>query len=107
MKINPAVSNSYAPNAIRDKYYNESQKMQGEGSGTLSFSDFLKDSVADVNKTQVNADTSVTKLLNGEQGAGMHETMLAVEQADLKMRLMVQVRNKAVEAYREIMRIST
>ena len=81
--------------------------MQGENSATLSFSDFLKESVADVNKTQVQADESITKLLNGEQGAGMHETMLAVEQADLKMRLMVQVRNKAVEAYREIMRIST
>ena len=107
MKINPAISSNYAPNAIREKFYSESQKIQGGGNETVSFSDFLKESVADVNKTQVKADQSVASLLSGEPGSGLHETMLAVEQADLKMRLMVQVRNKAVEAYREIMRIST
>ena len=35
MKINPAVSNNYAPNAIREKFYNETQKMQGGEGGAL------------------------------------------------------------------------
>jgi flagellar hook-basal body complex protein FliE len=47
---------------------------------------------------------SRTELASGKTG-NIHETMLAATQAELSFNLMVQVRNKALEAYNEIMRM--
>ena len=69
-----------------------------------SFGAFLTDSMNSVNSRQIEADNSISNLLAG-RGEGIHETMLAVEKADIAMRLLVKVRNKAVEAYRDIMRM--
>lgn len=72
----------------------------GEG----KFANVLQDSISEVNKLQQKADQSITALAtNGE--ASLHETMIAMEQADVSFRMMMQVRNKIVEAYQEVMRI--
>ena len=71
---------------------------------TVSFGEWLEKSVAEVNESQVKSDNSIADFLTGK-GSGLHETMMAVEKADISMRLLVQVRNKAVEAYKEIMRM--
>lgn len=84
----------------------------GEGSesahlsadGTSSFSQILKDSVDKVNQYQAQADTSVKELVAG-RNKNIHETMLTVERADTSLKLMMQVRNKILDAYREIMRM--
>ncbi len=49
------------------------------------------------------ANRSVGELLKGN--ADIHETMIALQKADLSMRLLLAVRGKAIDAYREIMRI--
>jgi len=69
-----------------------------------SFAGVLKSSLAEVNQLQQKADAAITALATGEK-ASLHDTMIAIEQADVSFRLMMQVRNKIVEAYQEIMRI--
>jgi flagellar hook-basal body complex protein FliE len=74
-----------------------------KGSGS-SFATVLKDSLSEVNKMQQKADAAVTALASGEK-VSLHETMIAMEQADVSFRMMMQVRNKIVEAYQEILRM--
>jgi len=69
-----------------------------------SFANVLKDSLSEVNRLQQKADASITELATGGK-AGLHETMIAMEQASVSFKLMMQVRNKIVEAYQEVMRI--
>jgi flagellar hook-basal body complex protein FliE len=72
--------------------------------GGDSFAAVLGDSLAEVNRLQQQADASITALATTDK-ASLHDTMIAMEQADVSFRLMMQVRNKIVEAYQEIMRM--
>ena len=58
----------------------------------------------DVNQQQLSAEAKQVELLVSEN-KDIHGTMLALEKADLSMRLMLQVRNKLVSAYEEVMRM--
>lgn len=60
--------------------------------------------LSDINSQQRQADTQVRKSLLGE--TDIHEATLALEKADLSLRLLVQVRNKLVQAYEELSRMS-
>ncbi len=75
-----------------------------ESKGAHPFADVLKSSIDEVNKLQQKADAAVTALATGDT-MSLHDTMIAMEQADLSFRLMMQVRNKIVDAYQEIMRM--
>lgn len=88
----------------------DARKMEGGGQkpapkqGEGSFAHELEKGIKAVNANQVNADRMATELASGKTG-NIHETMLAATQAELSFNLMVQVRNKALEAYNEIMRM--
>ncbi len=69
-----------------------------------SFGDFLANSVSEVNNLQVKANTEVEKLATGES-KNIHETLLAVEQAEIAFKTMNQIRQKVIDAYREIMKM--
>ena len=69
------------------------------------FAAALQGSIAEVNQAQVAADRAAEQMAVGET-KNLHEAMIKLEEADISLRLMVQVRNKAVEAYQEIMRMS-
>ncbi|HBG04981.1 MAG: flagellar hook-basal body complex protein FliE [Geobacteraceae bacterium GWC2_58_44] len=71
---------------------------------TLGFGKLMEDMVGKVSELQANADQSIRGLATG-QSQGLHEVMLAVEKASISFQMMTQVRNKAVEAYQEIMRM--
>jgi flagellar hook-basal body complex protein FliE len=75
----------------------------GAQSGEKSFGQFLTDAIGDVNALQQNAGQMVQKFAAGGQ-MDVHQVMIALEQASTAMALTVQVRNKLVEAYQEIMR---
>jgi flagellar hook-basal body complex protein FliE len=62
------------------------------------FLETLQQSMEEVESAQGDATTQVAQLLNG-QGADLHSAMIAVEKADLSFQLMMQVRNKIVQAY--------
>lgn len=63
----------------------------------------LKDAIGDVNQLQVKADQTAVKLATGEL-QDVHEAMLAMQKASTALQFTVQVRNRVVEAYQEIMR---
>ena len=71
--------------------------------GGSSFLDRLKGAMTDVNDRQIVADTSSEQVIQGKMG--LLEGMMAVQEADVSLRYMLQVRGKAVDAYREIMRM--
>ena len=69
-----------------------------------SFMNHLVESIDNVNKLQATSDKIAADLSTGKT-QNIHETMLAVSHAELSFNLMVQVRNKALDAYQEIMRM--
>ncbi len=79
-------------------------KSHDESSSKTSFMDHLKEAVGDVNKMQVDADKLSVDVSTGKSG-NLHEAMLAMSQAQLGFNFVVQVRNKALEAYNEVMRM--
>ncbi|HTL12734.1 MAG TPA: flagellar hook-basal body complex protein FliE [Bdellovibrionota bacterium] len=68
------------------------------------FMDMLSGSLQEVNTQQLQADQAIRELVAGRT-KNIHETMLAVERADASLKLMMQVRNKILDAYREVMRM--
>jgi flagellar hook-basal body complex protein FliE len=73
----------------------------GNDTGGLSFGDVLKNAVYSVNKLNDGAAAQVNNLLQG-QGGDINSVMIAVEKADVSFQLMMQVRNKIVNAYQDI-----
>lgn len=69
-----------------------------------SFGDFVKSTISQVNQSQADGDLAVQKLHSGE-AQNLHDVMISVEQADISLRMLVQIRNKAIQAYEEIMRL--
>jgi len=67
-----------------------------------SFGQFLKESIEQVNRLQNEADKSIVDFATGKV-KDIHQVMISVQKADISFRLMQQIRNKLVEAYREIM----
>jgi flagellar hook-basal body complex protein FliE len=77
---------------------------KAQKSGTASFSEVLKDSIDKVGQLEKEANEQTEKLANvGTQD--VHNTMIAVEKADISFQLMMQIRNKIIDAYQEIMKI--
>jgi flagellar hook-basal body complex protein FliE len=70
----------------------------GEGTG---FVQTLEETMQKVEALQTEAEKQVEGMVSG-QGADVHSAMIAVEKADLSFQLMMQVRNKIVEAYQQI-----
>ena len=69
-----------------------------------SFGGILKSHLAEVNHLQNSADIAAQKLASG-QDKDVHNTMIAMEKAGVAFQLTMQVRNKVLEAYQEIMRM--
>lgn len=69
-----------------------------------SFANMLKNSIDEVNAAQNASDTMTKKLVNGEN-VEIHDVMIASQKASISLSLTMEMRNKAVEAYQEIMRM--
>ncbi len=69
-----------------------------------SFGELVHEALAQLNRLQVEADQAATDLVAGEP-VDLHDVMIAIEKANLGFQLALQVRNKLVEAYQEIMRM--
>ena len=67
------------------------------------FGKMLTQSLDQVNRFQLEADQSIGELAAGRQ-TDIHQTMIAVEKADISFELLMQIRNKVVAAYERIMR---
>ncbi len=77
---------------------NVKQKSQAE------FGKVIKGAVDRVNGLERDANSSIVDLLKGK--TDIHETMINLQKVDISMRLLLTIRNKAVEAYKEIIHMN-
>lgn len=75
-----------------------------KASKSISFGDWIKTQVAEADQASRTAEASVRSLALGESD-NLHEVMLNLEQARMSVELVVQVRNRLLEAYQEIVRM--
>lgn len=72
--------------------------------GSVSFADYLKDAVGNVNSSITDAQDMQQKLATG-QIDDIHSVMIAAEKSDLALQFTLAIRNKVMDAYSEIMRM--
>jgi flagellar hook-basal body complex protein FliE len=75
-----------------------------QGSTGTPFKDVLNNAIQEVEGSRANANQSVQQFLSGE-GNDLHTTILASQRADLEFQMFLQIRNKVVSAYQEIMKM--
>ncbi|KQX96738.1 flagellar hook-basal body protein FliE [Massilia sp. Root133] len=74
-----------------------------ESSTKVSFSDALKASLQNVSNSQIQADEMGKKFAAGDDSVSLSDTMIAMQKASINFQATVQVRNKLVSAYHDIM----
>ncbi len=72
--------------------------------GTKSFGDYLGDALTTVNNLE-NTSTAMNAAMAAGQVEDVSQVMIAAQKADIAMQLTLQVRNKAIDAYQELMRM--
>lgn len=94
MDIKPVIKEALAPTG---------SPANPSAAGDGKFGDLLHSFLADVNDLQIKSDAAVKSFAAGEE-ADLHKVVVAISKADLAFRYMLEVRNKLVDAYTEIMR---
>lgn len=74
-----------------------------EETGQANFGDLLSKSINSVNETQQKAGALKTSFELGEPGVDLAEVMIAVQKSSVSFQAMVEVRNKLVDAYKDVM----
>lgn len=96
----PSIPEGSLVAAVPDAVVREPQAKTSEASG---FSQVVVQLLQDANADQLGAESQARELAEGR--GDVLETMIAINRADLSLRLTVQLRNRALEAYQELMRI--
>ncbi len=73
------------------------------GSQQTDFADLLMNSVDKVNATQQQASGLATAFETGDTDASLSDVMISIQKANISFQAMVQVRNKLVDAYQDVM----
>lgn len=101
-----------AANALPNQNISELQgfgKMGGMGetpaANAPTFGQYLQDAVSEVNKAQLHAADMSARFAAGEP-LDVHQVMIASQEASVALNLAIQVRNKLVEGYQELMRVN-
>lgn len=76
---------------------------QGSSAPGVDFAQVLQNSIAQVNQTQQQAEGMAANFAAGDGNANLHEVMIALQKANVSFQEMVQVRNKLVTAYHDVM----
>jgi flagellar hook-basal body complex protein FliE len=96
LKINPATQFASLPPVVEMRP--SAKETDGENFGSL-----LKSFVQDVDKLQHDAADVEKKFLSGEI-SDVHQVMIAAEEASVAFELLMEIRNKLIESYKEIIR---
>ncbi len=91
MKVNPLGLSTY-------------QALEGNKAKPKKFFEVLLDKVKEVDAKEKEAEKAIIDLLSGKE-VDLIELSMKVSQADVSMKLLLRLRNKALEAYQEIMRM--
>jgi len=81
-----------------------STKTQNVSDVSKSFSNVLGEALDKVNGAENSADQGVSQLVNGTAN-NLHDVTIGMEKSEIMLKLAVQVRDKAIDAYQEIMRM--
>ncbi len=87
-------------NQIQNNTIDNSNKNLNE-SDKVNFTDVLNNAVNKVNDSQVKANNDIEALIKGDD-ITMHEVMLSTQEAQISMQLMLEMRNKLYDAYKEL-----
>lgn len=101
MAINPV---SFMSPAISVNEINNSNQIT-PADAQQQFANALKEAIASVNEHQKTSDVMTQKLINGGD-VDLFEVMVAAQKASVTLNTTIEIRNKAVEAYQEIMRMN-
>lgn len=66
------------------------------------FKEILQNAINDVNETHIIANEQIEGLIRGDEGISMHNVMLAMQEAQLSTQLLIEVRNKVFDCYKEV-----
>jgi flagellar hook-basal body complex protein FliE len=80
------------------------QRNSGDGKQTEGFSQYLNEAINKVNELQKAADNSAIALATGEI-QNLHQVTIDSLKAEIALQFTLQIRNKVIEAYQEIMRM--
>jgi len=81
------------------------QNPQSNKTDNTTFESMLKNAVSEVNKTQVDGYKAMEGIATGNV-KNLQEAVQKIEEADLSLKLALEVKNKAVNAYKEVMRMT-
>ena len=79
------------------------QKEKSTQTGDKSFGDILKETIDEVNDLQKKGQEAMGDIATG-QVKDLHQAAIAIDKAELSMKMMLEVCNKAINAYKEILR---
>jgi len=96
------MNNISITNNIQKSLPQPATSSAGEKSSGSSFGNVLQDAIKQVNSLETDSQTEVNKFLS--EDTDLHSVMMALEKADISFQVMMQVRNKIVSAYQEIMK---
>ncbi len=96
------MSNTISGSSVQPLIYEPRTPSQPDaGQRPGGFEDALRGAIDQVEELQANSDQQISSLLQGERG-DVHNVMIAIEKADVAFQLMMQVRNKIVNAYQQV-----
>jgi len=75
---------------------------QSLASGAPDFKDMFTKMIGDVDQAQKQADVSLKQMASGDPSTNIQDVVLKMEQADLSFKLMKEIRDKLVSAYKEV-----
>ncbi len=79
------------------------KEVRSDEIASVDFGDKLKAAIDQVNKAQRTADTLSEQFVSDQSNVDLHEVMISLQKANVSFQSMIQVRNKLVTAYQEIM----
>jgi flagellar hook-basal body complex protein FliE len=105
----PSLTKSIPPAELQQlSSINSDAPLQGSSSVSsasgASFENMLGGLVNDVAQKQAAASSAVTGLLSG-QNVSLHQAMISMEEANVSFQMMVEVRNRLLDSYQELMRM--
>ena len=101
---NIPVDGGYGVQPTRENAPNAASTPSSPDASEVSFEDVLRDSIKNVDKLQHDATEAIQKVSTGDADS-VAEVMTAVEKADIAFRSLMQIRNKLVDAYEELLRM--
>ncbi|WP_158737688.1 flagellar hook-basal body complex protein FliE [Alteribacillus sp. YIM 98480] len=100
---NHLINGTY-PNTLNQESLRLNENNKTPAEAQESFKTALNEAVSNVNEAQLKSDEMTSKLASGEV-EDLHEVMVTAEKASVTLQSTVEIRNKALEAYQEIMRM--